>query len=92
MSFPRTASGSYLDSNHAPYVLYGVEYIDLVSLALFPGNYPHPLHAVSGPRLDEDRCAPWDACSNLNNSTHQNVNVGPKLQSGMWSLFVPDSA
>ena len=28
------ASGSHLDLNHAPYILYGVKYIDPVSLAL----------------------------------------------------------
>ena len=33
-----TASDSYLDLDRAPYVLYGVKYIDLVSLApLFRG-------------------------------------------------------
>ena len=36
-----TAHGQYLDShlglNRAPYVVYEVEYIDLVSLALFSG-------------------------------------------------------
>ena len=31
-------SVKHLDLNHAPYVLYGVEYIDLVSLALFSGR------------------------------------------------------
>ena len=33
--FQSAASDSYLDLNHAPYVLYGVKYIDLVSLVLF---------------------------------------------------------
>ena len=31
------AHGSHLDLVRAPYVLYGVKYIDPVSLALFPG-------------------------------------------------------
>ena len=31
------ASDSHLDLSRAPYVLYGVKYIDLVSLALPPG-------------------------------------------------------
>ena len=31
-------SGSHLDLNRAPYVSYGGKYIDLVSLALFPGT------------------------------------------------------
>ena len=31
------ASGSHLDLNRAPYILYGVKYIDRVSLAPFPG-------------------------------------------------------
>ena len=32
------ASGPHLDLDRAPYVLYGVKYIDLVSLAPFPGR------------------------------------------------------
>ena len=32
------ASDSHLDLDRAPYVLYGVKYIDLVSLAPFPGH------------------------------------------------------
>ena len=34
----QAASDSYLDLKHAAYVLYGVKYIDLVSLALFSGK------------------------------------------------------
>ena len=35
------ASGSHLDLSRAPYVLYGVTYIDLVSLALFQARDAH---------------------------------------------------
>ena len=34
----RLASGAHLDLGRAPYVLYGVKYIDLVSLAPFSGQ------------------------------------------------------
>ena len=34
------ASGSHLDLSRAPYDLYGVKYIDLVSLAPFSGHVP----------------------------------------------------
>ena len=33
-----TASGSHLDLSRAPYDVYGVKYIDLVSLAPFSGH------------------------------------------------------
>ena len=36
------ASDSHLDLNHSPYILYGVRYIDLVSLALFAGAAERP--------------------------------------------------
>ena len=39
-----TASGPHLDLGRAPYVLYGVKYIDLVSLAPFPGIVHHLVH------------------------------------------------
>ena len=32
------ASDSHLDLKHAPYNVYGVKHIDLVSLALYSGN------------------------------------------------------
>ena len=39
-----TASGPHLDLDRAPYVLYSVKYIDLVSLAPFPGRVPGGHH------------------------------------------------
>ena len=42
------ASDSYLDLGHAPYVLYGVKYIDLVSLAFITVNHS---------RMGMDLCA-----------------------------------
>ena len=35
------ASGPHLDLSRAPYVLYGVKYIDLVSLASAQASDPH---------------------------------------------------
>ena len=41
------ASDSRLDLNHATCVLYGVKYIDLVSLVSFAGRFPRHVYQVS---------------------------------------------
>ena len=44
------ASGAHLDLFRAPYALYAFKYIDLVSLAPFPGHErcPHQVRAAGG--------------------------------------------
>ena len=50
-----TASGSHLDLGRAPYVWYGVKYIDLVTLALFSGGHGHRDSDVPPPYSEIDR-------------------------------------
>ena len=53
------ASGSHLDLDRVPYVLYGVKYIGLVSLACPPTDSARTLcWSASGSHLDLDR-APY---------------------------------
>ena len=53
MAAEAEARGSHLDLIRTPYVLYGVKYIDLVSLALFSGASAASSGGGRGPEVDE---------------------------------------
>ena len=48
-----SASDSYIDLNHAPYVSYGVKYIDLVSLSILPQAPSGPARVENMVRMTE---------------------------------------
>ena len=65
------ASGSHLDLSRAPYVLYGVEHIDLVSLAWVPGQLvPHMrVYSIDGVDLLHGTKAEAATCIKSSGST-----------------------
>ena len=64
-----TASGSHLDLGRAPYVLYGVKYIDLVSLS----RIRHVAKTEHWPRVAKTEHGACDRCTRGQSITHDIV-------------------